>query len=218
MANFDDKAVLAAYDYSRHPLQRKPDIYLIFVESYGSVLYKRPDYRREYTSLLAKLQQQLDSAGWHTTSTLSESPTWGAGSWMAYGSVLLGIRIDNHPQFLSLFNKYQVADYPNLGRTLPGQGYYFAWVSSIEDQLDERAWSKYRRFYGVDEVLRYRDFHYQGANYGWGPSPPDQYRAELHHGAAAEQPPTSRSSTSPSPKTPTIRGRPCQHWWRTGVR
>ena len=43
VAGFDDRGVRAAYDYSAYRLARKPDIYFIFVESYGSVLYKRPD-------------------------------------------------------------------------------------------------------------------------------------------------------------------------------
>jgi hypothetical protein len=41
---FDDRQVQAAYNYVGYRLERKPDIYLIFVESYGSVLYKRSHF------------------------------------------------------------------------------------------------------------------------------------------------------------------------------
>jgi hypothetical protein len=50
---FDDRQVQAAYNYVGYRLERKPDIYLIFVESYGSVLYKRSHFRPTYTALLS---------------------------------------------------------------------------------------------------------------------------------------------------------------------
>ncbi|MCX6050373.1 MAG: sulfatase-like hydrolase/transferase [Chloroflexi bacterium] len=175
IASFDDRTVQQAYRYAQYPLQTKPDIYLIFVESYGSVLYKRADYRRAYTSLLKDLEAQLKQGGWHTTTALSESPTWGGGSWMAYTSTLFGLRIDSHPQYLALMNKYQLETYPDLGRYLKSQGYYYAWVSSISDELDERMWHKYIRFMGVDQWLRFHDLDFHGPMYGWGPTPPDQY-------------------------------------------
>lgn len=177
--DFDDSPVRRAYDYSGYHLARKPDLFVIFIESYGSVLYKRSAFRPAYISLLTDLENQLNDAGWLAASTLSESPTWGGGSWMAYTSMLFGMRIDNHPRYLSLFNKYQVERYPDFGRYLQSQGYYYAWVSPIATELDEQSWNKYLRFFGVDEWLRYRDFDFHGPLYGWGPSPPDQFT--LHY-------------------------------------
>ncbi len=175
VANFDGQTVSQAYDYAGYQLEQKPDIYLIFVESYGSVLYKRPDFRLVYTSLLTELEDQLHDNGWYATSALSVSPTWGGGSWLSYTSLLSGLRIDSQPQYLSLFNKYQVDAYPNLGRYLQSQGYYYAWVSAISEQWEERTWANYVRFLGMDRMLRYRELDYHGQHYGWGPAPPDQY-------------------------------------------
>ncbi len=175
VASFDDQVVRRAYDYSNYHLAQKPDIYLIFVESYGSVLYRRDDYRKDYTALLGELKGKLDQAGWQSTSNLSESPMWGGGSWMAYTSTLFGLRIDNQARYLSLFNKYQVDAYPGLGRTLEQQGYQYVWLSAIENELSEQEWAKQIRFQGADRVLSFQDFDYQGAGYGWGPSPADQY-------------------------------------------
>ena len=191
IASFDGERVRRLYDYGRYPLQQKPDIYLIFVESYGSALYKWYDYRAPYTRLLAELEAQLAEQGWHATTALSESPTWGGGSWLAYTSFLFGLRIDSHPQYLALLNKYQVESYPDLGRYLQSQGYYYAWVSSISEELDDRMWYKYTRLMGVNQWLRYRDLNYHGRLYGWGPGPPDQYTLnyanELLH-KATQQP------------------------------
>lgn len=175
VVKFDDASVRRAYDYVNRQMAQTPDIYLIFVESYGSVLYKRADFRSAYIALLTELDEELHDAGWQASSALSDSPTWGGGSWMAYTSLLFGLRIDSHPQYLSLLNKYQVDTYPDLGRTLRAQGYHYAWVSSISRELDEQMWSKYERFLGVDQWLRYEDLEYSGPQYSWGPAPPDQY-------------------------------------------
>jgi hypothetical protein len=175
VVKFDDAPARRAYAYVNRQMAQTPDIYLIFVESYGSVLYKRADFRASYTALLRELEEQLHDTGWQASSALSDSPTWGGGSWMAYTSLLLGLRIDSHPQYLSLLNKYQVDTYPDMGRTLRKQGYYYAWVSSISRELDEQMWSKYERFLGVDQWLRYEDLEYSGPQYSWGPAPPDQY-------------------------------------------
>ena len=175
VSSFDDSAAYAAYNYGRYPLVETPDIYLIFVESYGSVLYKRPDFKESYLALLDELEPVFADNGWHTTSALSEAPTWGGGSWMSYSSALYGLRIDSHPQYLALLDRYQSERYPHLANYLRGQGYTHYRISSMPAEIKEHEWLKYRNFYGVDTWLRYRDLGYVGPRYGWGPTPPDQY-------------------------------------------
>lgn len=179
VATYDDASVRNVYDYGGYKLEKKPDIYLIFVESYGSVLYKRPDFRAAYTTLLAELEDELAGDGWQSASALSRSTTWGGGSWMAYTSLLFGLRIDNQPQYLELRDRYQVVDYPDLGTALQLQGYHYAWVSSLEEELSAAAWARYENFLAPDRWLRYDDLDYSGPLYGWGPALPDQYM--LHY-------------------------------------
>lgn len=55
---------------------------MIFVESYGSVLYKRPDYKAAYTKLLEELQGEfarLAAAGYQLPQQLAHL---GGGSWL----------------------------------------------------------------------------------------------------------------------------------------
>lgn len=175
IAAFDSQAAEQAYSYGSQKLVRKPDIYLIFVESYGSVLYKRSDWRPDYQALLAELEQELAGQGWHAATALSESPTWGGGSWMAYTSALFGLRIDNHTQYLALLGEYQDKRYPDLGRFLQAQGYHSAFVTAIARELRASEREQYENFYGVDDWIQYSRLDYQGPRYGWGPAPPDQY-------------------------------------------
>lgn len=174
-SSIDDLAIRVAYDYRGRTLVERPNIYLIFVESYGSVLYKRPDYRILYTQLLGELEDELAADGWGAATALSSSPTWGGGSWFAYTSTLFGLRIDNQPEYLTLLAQYQQAEYPDLGRYLKSQGYDYDWLTSITTELSEEKWLRYQRFYGADHWYRHRDLHYEGPEYSWGPAPPDQY-------------------------------------------
>jgi phosphoglycerol transferase MdoB-like AlkP superfamily enzyme len=166
------------YNLRGQTLLHKPDIYLIFVESYGSVLYKSPKFQKGYAALLPELEEQLAGDGWHMGTALSEAPTWGGGSWMSYTSTLFGMRIDTHPKYLALMDRYQDERYPDLGAYLRSQGYYYLGLAPIATELKSLNWTKYTNFYGVDRWLRYKDFSYQGPLYGWGPAPPDQYVLE----------------------------------------
>ncbi len=163
------------YDYSGQQLLVQPDIYLIFVESYGSVLYGSSQLRAPYLALLDDLEQQLDNQGWGAATILSESPSWGGGSWMAYTSALFGLRVDTHPVYLSLLERFSAGGYPHLGDTLTRMGYEQARVTALSVELDDEQWQQYKGFFGVDRWLRYSDLAYDGQHYGWGPAPPDQY-------------------------------------------
>ena len=111
---------------------------------------------------------------------MSESPTWGGGSWLAYTSALFGFRIDSHPQYLELLDRFGAGSVglPNLAQHLKAQGYTTMWLSPLFVELNDEKWEQYRNFYDIDTWMRYRDFHYVGTEYGWGPAPPDQYVLE----------------------------------------
>lgn len=177
IVNFDDAEIYTTYNYSRHRLAKKPNIYLLFVESYGSVLYKRPDWRTAYIDMLHKTEARLEEGDFHFASALSKSPTWGGGSWLAYTSALFGLHVGSHPQYLTLMDRYQtkIPRYPDVGTYFRNQGYHYFWTTSIAEELSDQKWNRYKAFYGVDEWLRYSDLAYDGKRYGWGPAPPDQY-------------------------------------------
>ncbi len=164
-----------AHNYTAYALTDHPNIYLIFVESYGSILYTDPFYRDAYTNLMAQWEKRLRGHGWHMVTTLSESPTWGGGSWMAYTSAMFGLRISQQAEYLALREKYQHMPYPNLGRFLHSRGYEYVWVVPITRQLSPQEDEENRRFYGADRWITFQDLDYHGPLYGWGPSPPDQY-------------------------------------------
>lgn len=172
---FDSSEPERVYNYDDFALLRKPNIYLIFVESYGSILYTHPVFRPGYLALLDDLEAELTTAGWQGITALSTAPTWGGGSWLSYTSVLFGLRVDNHPQYLNLQERYQTERYPDLGTWLRNQGYTYTWVSSLDGELPRQQAKANRLFFGMDRWLQHADLGYVGPGFGWGPAPPDQF-------------------------------------------
>jgi hypothetical protein len=173
--SYDDSAILKAYDYTGKTLAHKPNIYLIFIESYGSVLYKRKDWAKSYPALLEEIETELDAAGWSMASALSDAPVWGGGSWMAYTSGIFGLRIENDAQYLSLLETYRYRDYPHLGNYFRSQGYRYVWLTPISSKLPEEKSLHYQQFYDIDRWFRFDDLNYLGPMVSWGPAPLDQY-------------------------------------------
>jgi hypothetical protein len=179
-----------AYDYVHYSLAERPNIYLLFFESYGSVLYLRDDFKVAYTKMLTDFEADLSDDGWHAVSALSTAPTWGGGSWMSYTSALFGLNVAEESEYLALRDVYQNIPYPNMGRYFHAQGYEYVWVVPINRTLSEEYLAAEHAFYGADRWVTYNTLNYDGPLYGWGPSPPDQYTfgyiADLVH--AADQP------------------------------
>ncbi len=178
---FDSEQLSQFYQFTQEGLREKPDIYVIFLESYGSVLTKRADFRYAYEQLLAELETRLDDDRWLVASTRSNAPTWGGGSWISYTSTLSGLRLNSHAQYLAMFNRYSHEPFPHLFNYLRTQGYRSYRLSSTSDVLNNIEWQRYKEFYGIDEWLRFPDLAYQGPLFGWGPAPPDQYALNYAH-------------------------------------
>ena len=164
-----------SYDYSQYPLSETPDVFFIFIESYGSVLYQRPHFTPPYLQMAEALEKSLANEGWSAVSTLSEAPTWGGGSWMSYTSALFGVLVEQQSEYNALKVKYAVLEYPNIGRYFSSQGYDYVWVVPINRQLPETREVIDHRFYGPDRWITFDTLNYEGPLFGWGPSAPDQF-------------------------------------------
>jgi hypothetical protein len=172
---FDLTKPFRTYDYAQYTLQVKPNVYLIFMESYGSVLYTKEHFREPYQDFLGAFESKIGAAGWNAASIFSEAPTWGGGTWISYTSTMFGLPISEQSQYTTLYKAYQQIPYPNMGRYFHTQGYEYIWVSPIQQRISLDREAKDRNFFGVDRRITLESMEYQGPLYGWGPSPPDQY-------------------------------------------
>ena len=161
---------------TKYRLKEKPDVYLIFIESYGNILNQSDKLVRDYYECLARCDSIFRENGWKSTSILSTSPVSGGRSWLSYTSVIFGIKITQQSTYIDLQKNANAARYPHFIRYLKNNGYTTIWLNSIPDRKNMNIpWELYTRFYDIDKWIRFKDLNYQGKLYGFGPSPPDQY-------------------------------------------
>lgn len=168
---------LSAYrPYDSLHLVSKPNLFFLFIESYGRVVYDDPQIREPYRETILKLENRLQDSAWHSRSIYSTAPVSGGASWVSYSTFLDGFDFKNRGTYWALLQDEDFANYQHLPRLLQSKGYRNYRLSSIGGSGDmEIPWDTYTRFYAVDEWIRYEAFNYKGLLYGWGPSPPDQF-------------------------------------------
>ena len=173
---FDIKKLNRQMNYDQYHLRQNPNVYFLFVESYGKILYENEMVRPKYISLMNNCQQTLAANGFHVHSAFSISPVSGGGSWISYSSVMFGFNLKNQATYLSLLKNEEASKYNHLYRWFKKQGYRNYRLNSMPDNENLKVpWDLYSRFYGADEWIRFKDLDYHGDQYGFGPSPPDQY-------------------------------------------
>ncbi len=176
LKQFDIKKLNRQMNYDQYQLKKKPNVYFLFVESYGKILYEDQNLRPKYLELMESCQNKLKVNGFHVFSEFSTSPVSGGGSWISYSSVMFGFNLKNQATYLSLMKIAETSDYNHQFRWFNKKGYRNYRLISMPDNENLRVpWELYSRFYAANEWIRFKDLDYHGNQYGFGPSPPDQY-------------------------------------------
>lgn len=173
---FDRLTKLPIYDnYQNMKLAERPNIYLLFIESYGRAAATKKWVKQEYAEAIQGIGDTLDAAGWHSASAYSEAPILGGKSWLSFTTVMSGVKIENHVHFTELLDKYP--DYPHVFRFLKSQGYatYRMKTFSQQKASTEEAYAFQQRFFDFDTWLKHPDIPYSGYEYDFHGGIPDQY-------------------------------------------
>ncbi len=172
--NFDFNKFQKAYDYSNYALKKKPNVFLLFVESYGKIVYDDEALRDNYLAQMILKESILNKNGWSSASAFSISPVTGGRSWLAYTSFMLGTRIEEQATYRYLVDN-EVIKFSGFFQSLQALNYSTYRLSVLPDNRDDIPYDDYSRVYGFDEWIYRRDLDYHGKLYGWGPAPNDQY-------------------------------------------
>ena len=157
-------------------LTYKPNIHFIVIESYGRIVCEDPELQADYQSYTRQFNDDLRKQGWDASSCFTVSPVVGGGSWLSYTTLLYGLRVNGQGLFLTLMKNEYIDQYDSLFHWLKKQGYITYRLSSLGGyEKMEIPYDRYSRLYGIDHWIKYRDLDYRGREYGFGPSPPDQY-------------------------------------------
>ena len=170
------------YDvYPNLKLKSKPNIYLIFIEAYGSIAGTVSPYDIPYAYQLKAMEDTLSSNAWHMATALSNSTILGGRSWLGFTTLLSGIRIDNHPAYEDMISHH--VGYPHLINTLNAQGYHTYRLNTMANpgqsfsNLDSIA----GLYFNVGHWTRYHDIPYRGYRYDYMGGIPDQYALNFWH-------------------------------------
>jgi hypothetical protein len=141
------------------------DVLLVFMESYGSATYDRPEFERALQPARERLQRAIQDTGRGVVSAFVNSPTFGGGSVLAHLSLLSGIEVRDQDQYALLMTQKR----PTLVSLFKGAGYRaVAVMPGLRQSWPEGA------FYGFDQIYGADDLDYQGPGFGWWRIP-DQF-------------------------------------------
>jgi hypothetical protein len=152
------------------------DVFVIFFESQGALVFDDPRFAAPLANAFAALERSLTDAGWRMASARVESSTFGGLSWLAHSSLLSGLRIADQGDYYDLL----ASSRPTLVSRFAAAGYRcVALMPGLR-----HAWPE-GRFYGFDRILDAASLDYRGPAYG-GWVIPDQYSLYRLHRTEVE--------------------------------
>ena len=147
---------------------KRHDVYLVYIESYGTTVFDTPEFRSALRGPLAEFEAALREAGYTIASNRLVSPTFGGGSWLAHATLASGVRLDDPVLYSQLFRSRR--------KLLPGYLKDAGWhaieiMPGIKEPAPEaRAW-------GFDRDVYAAELGYHGPSFGWFVIP-DQFTLE----------------------------------------
>ncbi|MBB5752750.1 sulfatase [Prosthecomicrobium pneumaticum] len=141
------------------------DVLLVFVESYGRSAIEDPRYAPAVDAVLRQAEATLAGAGFSARSAYLRSPTVGGQSWLAHGTLLSGVRIDNQRRYLALVGSQRA--------TLVGDFRRAGWRAVAVMPAIARAWPE-GAFFGYDRLYDAGTLGYRGLPFNWV-TMPDQF-------------------------------------------
>jgi hypothetical protein len=141
------------------------DVYLVYIESYGTAVFDTPEFRSTLQRSLAGFEAALRGSGYKIASNRLVSPTFGGGSWLAHATMASGVRLDDpllYSQLLGSGRKLLPSYFKDAGwravDIMPG--------TKVPDP-GARAWDFDREVYAAE-------LDYHGPSFGWF-AIPDQF-------------------------------------------
>jgi len=141
------------------------DVLLVFMESYGSTTFDRPEFEQALRPARERLQEAIQGTGRGVVSAYVSSPTFGGGSVLAHLSLMSGIEVRDPDHYALLMTQNR----PTLVSLFKNAGYRaVAVMPGLRESWPEGA------FYGFDKIYGADGLDYHGPAFGWWRIP-DQF-------------------------------------------
>lgn len=162
-------------------LLRGKNVLVIFVESYGRTVFDNPEFALQIRPLLERTSGELAQNGFAVRSGFLTSPTVGGLSWLAHGTAMSGLWIDNQIRYNSLM----ISERPTLNRVFNQAG----WRTVAVMPAITMDWPE-GNYYGYDHIYHAHNLGYQGKSFNWV-TMPDQYTLAAFHARELAKPSTN---------------------------
>lgn len=141
------------------------DVLLFFIESYGAVVFERPEFAAQTSTRRAMFEAAIYESGNDVASAFVTSPTFGGSSWFAHISLLSGIPVRDPDTNARLMREKR----DTLPAAMARRGYRsVALMPGLWTPWPEGA------FYGFQEIYNGPSLNYPGPPFGWWDMP-DQF-------------------------------------------
>ena len=161
---------------------KRRDVYLVYVESYGTTVFDTPEFRIGLGDALSQFETSLRRDGYTIASNRLVSPTFGGGSWLAHATLASGVRLDDPVLYSQLLGSGR--------KLLPGYFKDAGW-RAIDIMPGTKTPSPEARAWGFDREIFAAGLGYHGPSFGWF-AIPDQFtldRATGLRSALGSEPP-----------------------------
>jgi hypothetical protein len=162
---------------------RRADVFIFFVESYGSTVLRKPDFVQRIQPSYDAFAAALGDHQFTIRSGQLDSSTYGGGSWLAHATFAAGVSIKDGLEFAVL---RQTEPAP---RTLAGFFAQAGYRTVLVQPGTTRTWPE-GEISGFQHKYYAPSFDYAGPPFGWA-TMPDQYVIDFLHRrevAGARQP------------------------------
>jgi phosphatidylglycerophosphate synthase len=134
------------------------DVLLFFIESYGAVVFERPQFSSEVAQARTVVDEAIRKTGREVVSAYVESPTFGGSSWYAHLTLLSGIEVrdpDTNALLMTAHRDTMPTAFARHGyRTVAMMpGLWYPWPEGV--------------FYGFTDTYNGARLNYQGPPFGW---------------------------------------------------
>jgi hypothetical protein len=143
----------------------RADVLVFMIESYGRIVFSRPEYRQKMDATLARFAGSLDQHGFKAVSSFLQSPTYGGASWLAHGTLESGLLVADSLEDAALLR----SSLPPMASFFRRNGY-----RTVSVMPGTRFAFPQGAYFGYEQVYYARHFNYRGRTFGWAPMP-DQY-------------------------------------------
>src|SRR5215813_7918723 len=147
---------------------KRRDVYLVYIESYGTSVFDTPEFRSALRESLTQFEAALRGSGYTIASSRLVSPTFGGGSWLAHATLASGVRVDDPVLYSQLLGS---------GRKLmPGYFKDAGW-RAVDIMPGTKTPAPEARAWGFDREVYAAELGYHGPSFGWF-AIPDQFTLE----------------------------------------